>query len=267
MRKVFVNMTLIMMILLIMFSCTKVVDFNLNSSAPRLIIESSISDQPSSAYVKLSMSVNYNEPNIFPAVNGASVILSDDTGNRFTMTESLSGVYTLPSFRGTPGKTYTITVTASGKTYKATSKMPDPVSIDSIFQSKLFFGPYRGGGELKYVTVNYRDPAGKENYYRFVEKINKVVQTAIYLDDDLLTDGNPISQNIIRADTSLATGDSVRIFLQTIDKNVYNYFFSLEMSPAVLTDQQPLLQTRYQISVEELLVISVHTLSDQRALK
>jgi hypothetical protein len=227
MRKGIFYIILIMMIAVIFFSCTKVVNLNLNSSSPRLIIESSISDQPSSCFVKLTMSVNYNEPNTFPPVNGASVVLYDDTGKTYTMYEASSGVYTLQSIKGIPGKTYTLSITTAGKTYTATSKMPDPVSIDTIYQSRIFLGPYRGNSELKFVTVNYHDPPGKGNYYRFVEQINRVVKTEIFLDDDLLKDGNLITQNIIRADTSLKTGDSVSVFLQTIDKNVFNYFLQL----------------------------------------
>ena len=227
MRKAAANIIMILIIVISFLSCTKVVNFNLNSSSPRLIVESSISDQPSSCYVKLTQSVNYNEPNTFPAVIGATVVLYDETGKYYSLTESSPGVYTLPSFRGVPGKAYSLSISTSGKTYVATSRMPDAVNIDTLYQEKLLYGPYRGGGELKYVVVNYHDPVGRKNYYRFVEKINKVVQSAIYLDDDLLKDGNLISQNIVRADTSLKTRDSVTIFLQTIDKNVFNYFTQL----------------------------------------
>jgi hypothetical protein len=227
MKRVNSNIILFLFIAALLFACTKVVNINLNDSAPRLIIESSISDQPSSCIVKLSSSVNYNEPNVFPPVSSASVVLSDDSGKSFTLNETGPGIYTLQSFKGVPGKTYFLLINVSGKSYEATSTMPQAVSIDSIYQAKISRGPYRGGGDFKYVVVKYRDPAGSINYYRFIEKINKDIQNSIYIDDDMLRDGNMIAQNIMRADSSLRTGDSVRIYLQTIDKNVFDYFLQL----------------------------------------
>ena len=215
------------MVILPFLSCTKVVNINLNSSSPRLIIESSVSDQFNSCRVRLSLSVNYNEPNVFPPVTGATVILTDDLGNTISLNETTGGIYVSPAFKGEPGRTYTLTVTASGKTYIATSRMPAAVPIDTIYQDKLIRGAFRGGETIKFVVVRYLDPYGNGNYYRFVEKINMETQNSIYLDDDLLRDGSMITQNIVRADTSLKIGDSVRIYLQTIDKNVYNYFAQL----------------------------------------
>jgi hypothetical protein len=227
MKRVNSNIILFLLIAALPFACTKVVNINLNDSSPRLIIESSISDQNSSCIVKLSLSVNYNETNVFPPVRGASVVLSDDSGKSFVLDETQPGIYTLQTIKGVPGKTYSLSINVSGKSYEATSKMPQAVPIDSIYQAKILRGAYMGGGEFKYVVVKYRDPVGSGNYYRFVEKINKNIQNSIYLDDDMLRDGSMIAQNIMRADSSLRTGDSVRIYLQTIDKNVFDYFLQL----------------------------------------
>ena len=227
MKRTVSNTTVILLILFSTLSCTKVVNINLNSSAPKIIIESSISDQPSSCSVKLSMTVNYDEPNVFPAVTGSLVTISDESGNKAKLNETSRGFYSATSFKGVPGRTYTVSVTAGGKTYTAISKMPDPVKIDTIYQESFNRGNYGGGGILKFVVIKYKDPEGNENFYRFIEKINKNETNAIYLDSDKLRDGNIITQNIIRTEPSLQTGDSVRIFLLTIDKNIFNYFVQL----------------------------------------
>jgi hypothetical protein len=227
MKRAVLNTTVILLILFSTLSCTKVVNINLNNSAPKIIIEGSISDQPSSCSVKLSMTVNYDEPNVFPAVTGSLVTISDNLGNTAKLNETSRGFYSAPSFKGVPGRTYTLSVVANGKTYTAVSKMPDPIMIDTIYQDSFNRGNYGGGGILKFVVIQYKDPRGIDNYYRFVEKINKTETNAIYLDNDMLRDGNIIAQNIIRSDPSLKTGDSVRIFLMTIDKNVFNYFAQL----------------------------------------
>ena len=208
-------------------SCTKVVNINLNSSAPRLIIEGSISDQPASCSVMLSKSINFDEPNTFPLVRGASVLVSDDIGNKVTLFENNSGSYSAPAFKGVPGRTYTLTVGTEGKTYTAVSTMPDPVVIDTIMQDSFTMG-FGRGTKVKFVRIQYDDPKGIENNYRFVEEINGKFSSIIYADNDILRDGNKVTQDIIHIDPSLQTGDTVIIYLYTIDKPVFNYFEQLQ---------------------------------------
>jgi hypothetical protein len=216
-----------MLIAITASSCQKVVNIDLNAASPDIIIEGSISDQHLSCNVKLSTTVNYDEPNIFPAVAGAIVTISDDVGNKATLAESASGKYSAALFTGIPGRTYTLKVQTGGKVYTAISKMPEPVLIDSIYQGYFALGSYGGGGIVKYVVIEYQDQANIDNYYRFVEKINKTEMNSIFLDNDLLRDGNRITQTLVRTDPSVQTGDSVRIFLQTIDKNVFHYLGQL----------------------------------------
>jgi hypothetical protein len=208
-------------------SCTEVVDINLNSAAPKIIIEASISDQPFDCFVKLSKTVNFNEPNIFPKVTGSTIIISDDSGNTASFTETLPGFYTAPSFPGVTGRKYTLSVTSEGKSYSAASYMNNPIEIDSIWQDKYVLGNFAGGGTIKYVKIKYKDPEGEDNFYRIIQKINSTVYSDIIVDNDQLRDGNNITQEIFSIDPELKTGDTVSIYLQTIDKNVFNYFFQL----------------------------------------
>ena len=70
----------------IFLSCQKVIDVDLNSSSPHIVIEGYISDQPGPYWVRISQTVNYNQPNTFPPVSGATVTLSDNIG-------SFNGIY------------------------------------------------------------------------------------------------------------------------------------------------------------------------------
>jgi hypothetical protein len=226
MKRDLILLSIILGTIFSLVSCTKVVNINLNASSPRLIIEGSVSDQPASCSVKLSKSVNFDEPNTFPEVTGASVFISDDKGNHATLIESKPGSYSAPAFPGVPGRTYTLSVTSEGKTYTAVSTMPNAVAIDSISQDSFTMG-FGRGTKVKYVRIQYHDPKGIENNYRFVEKINGSFSNSIYADNDLLRDGNVVTQEIIHTDPSLQTGDSIVIFLFTIDKPVFNYFEQL----------------------------------------
>jgi hypothetical protein len=220
-------LTIALFVLSSLLSCTKVVNINLNDSAPRIIIEGEISDQRSSCYIRLSKSVNFNEPNTFPPVTGALVTINDDQGNKSELTETSAGYYIAPSYRGAFDRTYTVMVTAEGKTYTASSKMNMPVTIDFIGQDVFNFNGFGAPGKIIFVKIQYVDPAGITNYYRFVEIINGKVSDEILVDNDVLRDGNNITQEIFRRDPTLNPGDSVTILLEAIDKNVYNYFSQL----------------------------------------
>jgi hypothetical protein len=223
-------LTILSAILVSVSSCTKVININLNDSSPRIIIEGSISDKPSSCFIRISKSVNYNLPNTFPAIIGAYVTIADNLGNSSVLSETADGYYSAISFTGVPGRTYTVSVTIDGRSYTATSAMPYPVTIDSISQDIFLFGNFGGNGKIKFVKIQYQDPAGKANFYRFIEIINGKPTDAILIDNDVLRDGETIIQDIIRRDPAVQTGDTVQILLQTIDKQVFTYFEQLNQT-------------------------------------
>jgi hypothetical protein len=105
--------------------------------------------------------------------------------------------------------------------------MPDVVAIDSLTQESFNMGNFGGGGIIKYVKIQYKDPEGKNNFYRFTEIINGIVSNAIRIDNDLLRDGNTLTQEIVQIRPGIKTGDTVIVFLQTIDKAVFDYFTQL----------------------------------------
>jgi hypothetical protein len=198
-------------------SCEKVIDVDLNSSSPAIVIEGSISDQPGPHVVKISKTVNFDESNIFPAVTGALVTLSDDIGNAEVLAEVSPGVYHSTTLAGIPGRTYTLKVIDDGKEYTATSTMYLPVPIDTLTISSFGFG----NSENKIINLKFNDPAGIENFYRVIQIINGDTLSSISVDSDLLLDGELITYPVFVED--IESGDSVRMVLQSIDENVLIY--------------------------------------------
>jgi Domain of unknown function (DUF4249) len=209
--------------LLIAFSsCRKVIDIDLNSASPQLVVEGSITDQPVPYTVKLTRTINFSETNTFPAVTGAVVSLSDNIGNSETLIETTPGIYTGNQLEGSPGRTYTLAIISNGKNYLASSTMPYPVEIDTLTVQKTFFG------NNKIVITQFQDTVGIKNYYRFIEIVNGVPEKSIFTMDDNLEDGRKISYGLFSREDSLVKGDSVIVLLQSIDKNVYTYFNNLD---------------------------------------
>ena len=202
-------------------SCQKVIDIDLNSAAPQIVIEGSISDQPGPYTVKITKTVNFSETNIFPAVSGAAVTVSDDAGNSETLAETSSGIYTGNNLQGIPGRTYYLSVTADGKNYSSASTMAYPTRIDTMVAQKSWFEP------KKFAAVLFQDSIGYKNYYRLVQIKNGVTDKSIFIIDDRLRDGSLIPYFLFTRDDSVRSGDSVTVQLQGIDKGTYDYFFSL----------------------------------------
>ncbi len=209
---------------LLLASCQKVVDINLNAAAPDIVIEGNITDQPGPYTVKISQSVNFDLPNVFPPVKGANVMISDNAGNSEMLKETSDGIYTTNTLQGVQGRIYTLVVTANGKTYSAISTMPSEVKIDTLRSSVS--SSFRGGTRIE-INVIYHDPVGIANYYRFVEIINGKTSNNLMLSSDRLFDGGVITHTIRNEQDSLYPGDSVKVLLEGIDANVYEYFREL----------------------------------------
>jgi hypothetical protein len=219
--KSYINIAITTILLIMVFSsCQKVINLDLNSASPQIVIEGNVYDQPGPYMVKISQTVNFDESNVYPPVTGATVEISDDAGNSEVLTESLSGTYITSALQGVAGRTYTLTVASKGKTYTATSTMPNPVNIDSIYLEKSMFG------NEKLVSVNFNDPANINNYYHLIEFLNNKRQTGFNVTDDNLNQGKTISYSFMSAgnNSKLGIGDTVTVWLESIDKGVYEYF-------------------------------------------
>jgi hypothetical protein len=215
----------ILLIHLSLGGCKKVIQVNLNDAAPQLIITGEVTNNLGPYSVSLSQTVNFSADNVFPAVSGAQVLITDSQAMLTdTLTETTSGLYVTKTLKGKPGDAYRLTVTASGKVYTALSIMPQPVPLDSVtliensgFNDKVY-NP----------VVNFQDPPGIPNYYQFSEIVNGRVINNIFIFDDRLSDGKYIRQPLFNDSAYIQLGNILDIGLYCIDKNVYNYFNTLQ---------------------------------------
>src|ERR1700710_425167 len=96
----------------VLFSCTKVISVNLNNANPNIVIEGIVSDAPGPYQVKLTQTINFSDPNIFPPVTGATVKITDSIlGVTDSLTETVPGTYvTQKLLKGLTGHTYQLYV-------------------------------------------------------------------------------------------------------------------------------------------------------------
>ncbi|GAB3634944.1 hypothetical protein GCM10027422_05340 [Hymenobacter arcticus] len=213
-------------------SCQKVVTLDLKNTSPQLAIEANLADDGQPCTVLLSRSVDYTQTNSFPAVSGATITLSDDAGGRETLAEtSTPGQYRGRTLTGQSGRRYTLRVETEGQAYVAACILPAPVvPLLSLKAQKSVVGI-----NIQ-VVPEYQDPAGVRNYYLFRQYRNGRLNKAIFLQNDEFTDGKLNARGLNAqggggggnnnnddAD-KLATGDSVRVEMQNVDPDAFEYF-------------------------------------------
>lgn len=207
-------------------SCQKIINIDLNSANPAIVIVGNINDQPGPYTVTLSQTVNFSQPNTFPGVSGALVTISDNTGIIDTLTETTTpGTYNTHKTIGIQGRTYTLNVTANGKTYTAVSTMPQKVNFDTLVIEQKIGGGFRNTNDTTYTPeIVLQDPASITNYYRFIETVNDTLLTNVNALNDQYFNGRYIAYPLRH---KLNVGDSVKVEMQCIDYGTYEYLSTL----------------------------------------
>jgi hypothetical protein len=204
-------------------SCEKVITLELNQEEPKLVIDAVITNQPGPYFVTITKSNQFTDPNNYPAVNDATVTITDNASNSEVLLPVGNGKYRTNTLQGTPGRTYTLTVIHNSKQYTAISTMPAAVSLLNLRSIKLNFG----NTTVYRIVPEYNDPTGLGNNYRLTQTVNGVLDKTYVLFNDNVNNGLLNQRPIISNDIDLKAGDNVIVGLQCIDKNVYDYFFTL----------------------------------------
>lgn len=221
MKNIF-SITAIAAICISFAACQKVVHIDLNDSNPRLVVQGEISTDTVPFKVYLTRSVNFDQSNEVPPATGATVVITDSTqGYTDTLKELSPGEYkTIKHIAGIPGHTYKLYIKDGNNEYFASSIMPMPVMLDSVFVTN--FDAF--GNLSKQVTPVYKDPAGVNNYYRFIEYIDGKKLDKIFTFSDKYTDGLVNNMPIFNEDTDVVAGNNLRLEMQCIDRPAYEFF-------------------------------------------
>lgn len=210
-------------------SCEKVIDLPLDAAAKKYVIEATITDTKGGCSVLISQTKNFNEDNSFESVSGAAVSITDGNNNTISLPEVSPGIYADSLVKGASGKTYTMHVDINGTTFEASSRMPFKVSMDSLYVTDDFlFGEVR-----KTPNVEFRDPRGTGNNYRFILYVNGVKRKNIYISNDSYSDGNFSSVKLFLFgddgdDKKIKSGDKISVNMLCISPEVYKYWYSLD---------------------------------------
>jgi hypothetical protein len=211
---------------IILSGCEKVIELDLGSTEPTLVIEGNITNQPGPYFVKLTKTVNFDSSSVYPPVSNATVIITDNGGQRDTLVYTSNGIYTTNTLQGIIGRTYSLEVTADGKTYTAQSYMPQNVMLDS-----LRYNPIEFAGSTQHTVIPaYTDPSALGNNYRFVVKVNGISDKTYLVDNDNVNNGQTNTKPLLTNDIEVEDGNVVQVEMQCVDANTYTYYFTLSQA-------------------------------------
>jgi hypothetical protein len=207
-------------------SCTKVVEVDLETAEPKLVIDASIDWVKGTAgneqKIKLTTTTGYYSK-VFPTVSGADIVVTNSANIVFSFIENPgTGEYSCADFHPVIGETYTLKVVLNGETYTATETcMGVPEIGDNVEQNNT--GGF-GGDEIE-IKYEYQDNGDEENYY--LHRILSPVSTFpdYKAEDDEKNQGNLMQEYF--SDEDLKAGDLINIRLYGISRRYYDYFRKL----------------------------------------
>ena len=220
MKKIYV---LLILFLIFLSSCEKVVDVDLPSIPPKLIVDASFevffNENPVTANttVKLRLSADFFEETV-PTVTNATVLLtnlSDNSIINFTDDNADGDYEPTISFIPVDDVLYELTIVYENETYKATASKIKSTPITSITQGdKTLFS----GTETE-VDVNFTDDGTVDNYYLFDFTNNLFLPI-----EDRFFNGSDYNFSYFYDEDELELPATVTIKMSGISREYFTYF-------------------------------------------
>lgn len=203
-------------------SCEEVIDVNLDTAKPRLVIDATLKWEKgtdgATQMIKLTTTAGYFEETV-PTVSGATVFVTNSTEQVFDFLELSpnTGDYICDNFIPVLNETYTLTVIQNGTTYTATDKMVSVPVIDKIEQKDD--GGF--GGENIEIKFFYTDNGATDDFYLSSAKLSNAAKPVYGVSNDVLYQGNQFF-NIYSSD-ELKSGKTLHYSLSGISEGYFNY--------------------------------------------
>lgn len=202
-------------------SCEDVIDVDVNSAEPKLVIDASLNWIKGTAsnrqFIKLSLTAPYFD-NTIPPATGAIVAVSDSNNNTFNfIEESNTGIYINEIFNPEIGVTYNLSISYNNEVYTGTETLLPIAPIEFVEQKNE--GGF-SGDEIE-IKAFYTDPGNIENFYLFEFIVFSRNELSLEVYDDEFTDGNQIFA--FHSDENLEKGDELVIRSSSISERNYEF--------------------------------------------
>ncbi len=215
-------------------SCTEVIDVELPTEQPNLVVEADLLWEKGSSgalqTIQLSLSSDFYDSGSPTMVSDATVTVTNlITNTVFDFLPKGNGTYQCDVFVPQFDAQYQLNISYNGEEYQAREQFYPVADIDRTEQS---VASGFDGGDVLSIDTYIKDPAGIENYYLVVHDVNSEQRPYISVWDDEFQDGNEFA--IIyrafftgREDFELEENDVVDISISGISKSYSNYMYIL----------------------------------------
>lgn len=224
MVKIIIKISIAIVTLITMLACEDVVNIDLDTAAPKLVIDAAIKWEKGTTgneqTIRLTTTSNFYT-NEVPKVTGATVSITDGT-TIYDFVEVIgTGNYVCTNFNPVLNGTYTLTVIYNGQIYNATDTLYPTPDIESVEQTVT---TGFGGEENVQVKFFYQDNGAEDNFYLIGFKNSTVSFPEYGVVDDEFFQGNQMFGLYI---DDLQTNDQLRLSLQGVSSRYANYMDKL----------------------------------------
>lgn len=228
-------------LVIVVMGCDAVPDLNIPEPDDKIVIDGWI-ENDRFARVLLTSNAPY-----FSDLDSASIRQLVLTRAKVTLTDGINSeililrkdknyfppyVYESNRIKGVTGKSYTVTAEYGGKKAYATTTIPSPVPLDTIY-----FVKQDDSDSLRTMYIEFTDPADEINYYRVLTMVkgkDPRYSSALLMGiSDRYFSGQKFGFRLMRGKTSILTaedesyfvkGDTVLMKFCTIDKEHYEFW-------------------------------------------
>jgi hypothetical protein len=225
--RLFKTLKLFCLCCLSLSSCEDVIELDLDTTEPQLVIEANLMADTSSIEVLITRTNDFYDNSEPESVSNAVISLESETGEVYMLTQGDPGKYTAENIRVNSGDFFRLRVALEDEFYEAITNVPFPAVLDSIEQGEFDFGPLGDADEGNIqLTAIWDDPAGVENFYRVRSILGDSLLVDVYtiLKDEFQGDGEQQRATILRG---FNENNQVTLELLTTDEQYYDYFFQL----------------------------------------
>lgn len=229
--------------LALLSGCETVIDADLNEGPTQLSVDGTITDQPGPQTIRLTQTAAYFDNSPPTTAAGATVTVTDDLGKRFAFTDSDNDGYYVwqPGVKDTLGRvsrTYSLSITFQGETYRASAKMNRVPAVDSLIFRKEKINPLSPTEGYR-AEFYARDFVGATDYYRVRYFRNGTLQNK---PRDIITLKNAsfpgssdtdglifirLFRQAINPDSLYAMNDSVKVEVQSLTLEAFDFWQQL----------------------------------------
>ena len=218
---------------LFLISCEKELDMDYRTVEPLYVVEGLVTQDGTSVKVSTTRSIDSNDRKSY-YVEDAVIVITSDVGDEDTLSYNSAGRY-VSAVRGEPGVQYYLDVEVNHQTSKfhASSVMQQTPQLESFrfVWRKVFSEDYL------FADLRLQDIPDENNYYFMHVYRNHIGYRWAVMRDNQNPGGElqqlfSCSRRKDVEDTSdsdaLHEGDFINVEIRNIDRQTYDYFFSLQ---------------------------------------